>query len=174
MENTLHKRDYPECTDYVRAVIDRLRRVKPDLVATSQLRWFHPQRASDESPSAQGRAIGQALAKVPGAKVVIVDTPWSDRDIPGCLSRNQRDVRPCAIARGMVTWGGVPDRERAAAQAANAALLDFTRVLCDRHGCPAVSDGMIRYRDDHHLTATFARSLAPMLDRALRKVIANQ
>jgi hypothetical protein len=31
---------------------------------------------------------------------------------------------------------------------------------------------MIRYRDDHHFTATFARSLAPVLDRALQRVLA--
>ena len=109
-----------------------------------------------------------------GKKVVIVDTPWSDRDAPGCLSRNQRDVRPCAIPRAMTTWGGVPVREEAAARVADAALLDFTRLLCDRTSCPVAADGMIRYRDDHHLTATFARALAPTLDRALQRVLAGR
>jgi hypothetical protein len=75
------------------------------------------------------------------------------------------------VPRHMTTWGGVPDREQAAAKAANAALLDFTRVLCDRNSCPVAADGIIRYRDDHHFTATFARSLAPMLDRALQRVL---
>ena len=171
LRNTLQKRDYPECSDFVADAIARLKRLKPDLVITTQLRWLHPLAAADESPTAQGRAIGEALAQVPGTKVVIVDTPWNDKDAPACLSRNTRDVRTCAIPRSMTTWGGVPDREKAAAKAAGAALLDFTRVLCDRSSCPVAADGFIRYRDDHHFTATFARSLAPVLDKALQKVL---
>jgi hypothetical protein len=172
LENTIQKRDYPECTDFVQDAIRRLQRIRPDLVITSQLRWFHPQRSADESPTLQGQAIGRALDQVPGRKVIIVDTPWNDQDAPGCLSRNQRDVRACAVPRSMTTWGGVPEREEAAAKVADAALLDFTRVLCERGGCPVAADGMIRYRDDHHFTATFARSLAPVLDRALQRVLA--
>ncbi len=172
LRNTLQKRDYPECTDFVEDAIGKLKRLQPDLVITTQLRWFHPLRDADESPTAQGRAIGEALARVPGAKVVIVDTPWGDQDAPACLSRNRGDVRPCAVPRSMLTWGGVPEREKAAAKVADAALLDFSRVLCDRSSCPVAADGFIRYRDDHHLTASFARSLAPVLDKALQRVLA--
>jgi peptidoglycan/LPS O-acetylase OafA/YrhL len=174
LRNTLQKRDYPECTDFVEASIARLRRLEPDLVVTSQLRWFHPERSSDGSAVDQGEAIGEALRDVPGQKVVLVDTPWSDRDIPGCLSRNPGDVRACAIDRAMTTWGGVPDRERAAARVADGALLDLTRVLCERTSCPVAADGLIRYRDDHHLTATFSRALAPTLARAIDRVLASR
>lgn len=171
LENTLLKRDYPECTEFVASAIDKLRRIKPDLVITTQLRWLHPAKPADESPAAQGRAIGAALNQVSGAKAVIVDTPWNDEDAPACLSRHQRDVRPCAVPRYMLSYGGVPEREKAAAKTAGAALLDFTRILCDKTSCPVAADGMIRYRDDHHFTETFARSLAPTLDRALQKVL---
>jgi len=171
LRNTLQKREYPECSDFVASAIDKLKRLKPDLVITTQLRWLHPVRTEDESPAAQGQAIGRALGQVPGAKAVIVDTPWNDQDAPACLSRNQRDVRECAVPRSMMSWGGVPDREKAAARTAGAALLDFTRVLCERTSCPVAAEGIIRYRDDHHFTATFARSLAPMLDRALQRVL---
>ncbi|MFN8622317.1 MAG: acyltransferase family protein [Chloroflexota bacterium] len=173
LQNTLKKRDYPECTAYVRDAIDHLQRIAPDLVITTALRWFHPVDPADESPAAQGRAIGAALAQVPGRKVIIVDTPWSDQDTPACLSKHIADVRACAVPRAMTTWGGVPDREKAAAKVAGAALLDFTRVLCDRTSCPVEADGIIRYRDDHHFTETFARTLAPTLDRALQKVLAG-
>ena len=93
LRNTLQKRDYPECSDFVADAIDRLKRLKPDLVITTQLRWLHPLRTADESPTVQGRAIGEALDQVPGTKVVIVDTPWNDADAPACLSR-QRAGRP--------------------------------------------------------------------------------
>ena len=171
LRNTLLKRDYPECADFVASAIDKLGRIKPDLVINAQLRWLHPTDPADDSPVAEGQAIGRALDQVPGAKVVIVDTPWNDQDAPGCLAKHQQDVRACAIPRYMTTWGGVPDREQAAAKVAGAALLDFTRVLCDKTSCPVAADGFIRYRDDHHFTETFARSLAPTLDRAVQKVL---
>jgi hypothetical protein len=46
--------------------------------------------------------------------------------------------------------------------------VDLSDVICPTKGkCPAVVDGMIVYRDDHHLTATFAASLAPILAERL-------
>ena len=54
-------------------------------------------------------------------------------------------------------------------------MLDFNDLICGGKGrCPVVRDGIIVFRDHHHLTATFARSLAPALDRALQKVVAKQ
>ena len=37
--------------------------------------------------------------------------------------------------------------------------------------CQMARDGMILYRDNHHLTATFSIALAPALESALRPYI---
>ena len=37
--------------------------------------------------------------------------------------------------------------------------------------CQVVRDGMIIYRDNHHLTETFSASLAPALEAALRRYV---
>jgi hypothetical protein len=51
-------------------------------------------------------------------------------------------------------------------------LIDFGDVLCGGPGsCPVVRHDRIIFRDDHHLTATFSRWLAPDMDRSLAKVI---
>ena len=44
-----------------------------------------------------------------------------------------------------------------------ATMIDLTAVICPYVLCPAVHEGMITYRDAHHLTATFAESLADEL-----------
>ena len=55
-----------------------------------------------------------------------------------------------------------------AARLTGATLVDLSDVICPGKGtCPAVVDGMIVYRDDHHLTSTFAASLAPILGERL-------
>lgn len=37
--------------------------------------------------------------------------------------------------------------------------------------CPAVIGGVLVYRDRHHMTATYARSLAPILEQKLKELL---
>ena len=64
--------------------------------------------------------------------------------------------------------------ETRAAELAGVAMIDLAGRICTGSPCPAVVDNMIVYRDEHHLTATFSRSLGPALDRALEKVVERQ
>ncbi|MFO1540035.1 MAG: acyltransferase family protein [Chloroflexota bacterium] len=169
--NLSQKRAYPECGDFVRNTIERLRRAKPDLVVTSQLRFNYTARTQDESPVVQGEAIGRALRQVDAIRVVIVDTPWVRHDVPRCLSRNTVDVRACSASRWDLRLGGAPERDKAIARVGRATILDFSRIFCDKVYCPVAMDGYIRFRDDHHLTASYARSLAPTLGKALDKLV---
>ncbi len=171
--NLSQKRDYPECADFVRNSIERLQRIKPDLVLTSQLRFIYPAEPRGEDPIYQGELMGKAFRQLPGIRVVIAETPWVRHDVPGCLSRNQSDVRPCNADRWDLRLGGSLERQEKVAKVADAALIDFTRFFCDGAECPVAFDGYIRFRDDHHMTATFARSLAPYLGRALQRIVAD-
>lgn len=51
--------------------------------------------------------------------------------------------------------------------------MDMTTAVCPCDPCPAVVNRKIVYRDGHHLTATFARSLAPALDRAVAPLLVS-
>ena len=46
-------------------------------------------------------------------------------------------------------------------------LVDLTDYLCRRETCPVVIGGVDVYADSNHLTVTYARTLAPYLDRVL-------
>ena len=46
--------------------------------------------------------------------------------------------------------------------------VDLSDVICDADRCPATRGKYLVYRDTDHLTATFARALAPYLERAAR------
>ena len=103
---------------------------------------------------------------------MVADTPAADRDIPACLSAHPRDIRLCAIPRSSAFSGAMVARERAAARQTGAGLVDLALAVCPSDPCPAVVRGMIVLRDSHHLTATFSRSLAPVLDGALAEILA--
>ena len=48
--------------------------------------------------------------------------------------------------------------------------VDLTDAICRTTICPAMVDHLIVYRDNNHLTATFAAHIAPRMNAALRGV----
>jgi hypothetical protein len=63
-----------------------------------------------------------------------------------------------------VVDAGYAQLERDVAAATGARLLSLTDVICPDGTCPLVFGTTPVYRDDQHLTATFARGLAPTID----------
>ncbi len=169
----LLKRQYDECRTYDEATIARLQALRPDLTVVSMSRYaIHPVRAGDATIAAQAASFARMLERIPGRVAVIVDTPDGGRDIPACLSWHPDDVRLCAVPRSVAFADNLGAIERAATAATGDALIDLTSRVCRGDPCPVVVDDMIVFRDMRHLTATFARSLAPDLDRALARILA--
>ena len=86
---------------------------------------------------------------------------------PGCVSEDLQNLESCAFRR-------VRDRNREFdARAARAApgghLIDINGEICPGGLCRAVIGNALVYRDKSHLTATFARTLAPGIGRDLKK-----
>jgi hypothetical protein len=160
---------YPQCAAWDGNVQAALLKLHPNLTITLPFRWIFPVNAAQATPAKEGAAIGRELAPLSGQKVIFVDTPWSDRDAPACLAAHAQSA--CAIPKSQVWSGGVETREGAAARTAGGSWIDLTSEICDVYPCPVVTDGIVMFRDNHHLTATYARWLAPMVDAALQKVI---
>ena len=55
----------------------------------------------------------------------------------------------------------------AARRTPGAKMIDLTPYYCDKDTCPVVIGGVNVYRDDNHLTVTYAKTLAPYLYRAI-------
>ena len=121
----------------------------------------------DEDPTRQGEAMARLLLQIPGRVAIIADTPAASVDVPVCLSGHLDDITRCATSRLAAFGRQHLIRERTAAQAANATLVDLSDAICPGDPCQPVVRDMIVYRDDHHLTATFAASLAGLLEAAL-------
>lgn len=168
---SLHlEREYAECTRWRQAVLQALQRERPDLVLVSSSRWVHPVNPLDADLRRQGDAMARLLRLLPGRVVVIADTPLSFYDVPACLSRPVRPPDGCSTSRGYALTGHLM-RDKFAADLSGAWLIDPAEWLCGEAMCPAIIDWTIVYRDDHHLTATFARSLAPALDARLAEAL---
>lgn len=159
-------REYTECASWRENVVAELERLDPDLIVVSSSRWVHPVDPRDADRTRQADAMARLLGRLPGRVAIVADTPLPAVDVPACLSRPDRTPAACSTGRGYALTAHLL-RDGPAAATAGAALIDPSVWLCDDGSCPAVIDGTIAWRDDHHVTATMARRLAPFLERAL-------
>lgn len=101
-----------------------------------------------------------------GIKPILVqDTPYPGQDIPTCLSRSYTNIQQCS-----------PGVSAAYRDDMQQMLVDFdhegNQVLwvkkwfCTALSCPTVVGNVLVYRDDNHMTVTYASLIAPLLDAA--------
>ena len=166
-----YQRTYTECATWRQTVVRKLQALRPDLVIVSFVRDLETSTASDPDPVKQGLALATLLNQVPGSKAIIVDTPSSQYNVPACISSHVSDVRPCQTLKATAVGSDPGIVEATAASATGATLIDLTSRICPWDTCPVVLNGMIIYRDSHHLTATFSGSLANPLGEALVGVL---
>jgi len=162
-----YQRMYTECDTWRANVVAKLKALKPDLVIESSIRDLVTTNAIDKDPVHQGEAMARLLDEVPGQKVIIVDTPISKYNVPTCVSKYRKDVRPCETSRSFALGSSPGVVESTAAAAIGASLVDVTPLMCPGDPCPVLIDGMIVYRDNQHMTATFAASLRAYVEAAL-------
>ncbi len=112
----------------------------------------------------------KTLARVIAAgldAVVIRDTPASEEDIPSCVSEDLQNLESCAFKR--VHDPNIEFDVRAAKSTPGVHLIDITDEICPGDLCRAVIGNALVYRDKAHLTATFARTLAPWIEKGIKE-----
>ncbi|HXG27092.1 MAG TPA: acyltransferase family protein [Candidatus Binatia bacterium] len=167
MFSEILKRPFRECEIWKEAVLQRLNELRPDLTIVVVAHEMTPLQPEDADPVRQGRALARYLERFPGEKAVIVDGPESNFDVPACLASHRDRVEACQTPRRDAADADHALLEQTATEASGALLVDMTDRLCTPEVCPAVIDRMIVYRDNQHLTATYAEALAPVLEARL-------
>jgi peptidoglycan/LPS O-acetylase OafA/YrhL len=168
----------PECDTWNRTVISRLVKNPPDLVVISMSRWIYSSDPGSQTVLAQTSALIRMIGKIPKASkvVIIADPPLPTANkVPTCLSKPNPgfyDYRTCSYTRTTGFGSYMGQREKAAAKASGAGLIDLTSTICPGTGnCPVVQHDMIMWRDQHHLTATYSTSLGPAIDAQLVDIL---
>jgi hypothetical protein len=168
--NLALKREYRECTAFNEATVARLNQIKPALTIIVNRRTFRPIEENITSALA-GAALGEMVARIPGATVILVDTPDPGRDVPACLSKHPSDIRACLFTQDAADNREIGIAERVAAEVSGATLIDLTSEICDAWPCSPISESVLIYRDEDHMTETFSRSLAAPLGVEIAKLL---
>ncbi|ROS27934.1 acyltransferase family protein [Cellulomonas sp. PhB150] len=100
-----------------------------------------------------------------GTRVVVLgDTPWMAKDIPECVAEHTDAwATTCSVPRAAAVERSALAQQQAAAERADVPLIDLDDYVCPGSTCPAIIGDVLVWRDAHHLTATYARTLAPRL-----------
>jgi peptidoglycan/LPS O-acetylase OafA/YrhL len=133
--------------------------------------------ASDGYPSEQDAAVAgyrEAWSEMleRGIPVItVVDNPVWETDPNKCL--RTRALSECDGPRSELIVADDPLRD-AASGLSGVTLLDFTDVFCGPDVCSPVVGGANVYRDQDHITVTFADTLSPWYTEAISEALAGR
>ena len=101
------------------------------------------------------------------------DTPWLVRNgdpfVPSDCLANGGDATTCGTPRALVL-DDVNPAANLPKRFPQMNMIDMSGALCRYDYCRAAEGNILIYRDSHHLSATYVRSLAPELGRSIGAV----
>jgi peptidoglycan/LPS O-acetylase OafA/YrhL len=159
---------YPQCHDWVMRVKKKVIEDKPDAVFTNSTRPrdYEP---GDWVPPTYPPIFDEFLAN-DIAVLGIRDTPWPHNakgliDTPTCLA-DGGSATECATPRAAAL---APEDPALALETTRPMFhaLDMSNGVCDVDLCPAIVGNIVVYKDWHHLSATYVRSLTDELGRQM-------
>ncbi|WP_309067382.1 acyltransferase family protein [Microbacterium sp.] len=160
--------------EYRRTLISELRDGGYDLVLATARR--SPEVTHGQDPSLP--LIAEALRAVAdsGAQVVALsDNPYLSESADACIAAAEdlTSAKSCEMTRDEALAFSDPLPAAVEAAGAGVHLVDLTTAYCDDDRCPLVVGNVVVYRDRHHITATFARTLGPFLAREIDRMLAD-
>lgn len=163
---------YDQCDTYRTWAMQQIKQIKPKLVILSGLLdtpILDPDTGK-EMPGAKGTKLfkdGAArtlekLHSLTDEVDIISDQSRLPKDAGTCLGSRTANLSTCAESPDKVTVARDAVWKSTAAKH-GADYINMQPWECHDDVCPIVVDGTIVYRDDHHLTTTYAERLRPVL-----------
>jgi peptidoglycan/LPS O-acetylase OafA/YrhL len=175
------KRPLRECVSWRAEAIRRIIALRPDVVIIANAEFYlrPTQVGAVPVPLAEWRAGLQETVQrfdSAGLRTILVrDVPAPGYDVPTCLSR--------AVTRGLGEASCPVDPARAintdavlaemdvVKGAKRAARLDLTDQFCSHGRCDVVRHGVVMYRDDNHMSVTYADAIEPVIEARLKALV---
>lgn len=159
------------CGPWREAVIEEIRADPPEVVILAGFAFYNSVSAPEPGTFWQSALQTTVDALGDGSRIAIfADTP-NMPDTPAiCLSAHLDDVADCTWPTAKVLR---PVLRTAEQNVTGAKWIDFGRYICNTETCPPIIGNTLVYRDANHLTATFSRSLAPVVGLKVMSLLAS-
>lgn len=167
-----------DCSEWNRNAISWLLQIKPDLVVSAQSIAHTALGTADQEVGAELLSEGLATfwrrLEQRGSRIIAIkDTPWMGRNIPDCLSRPDASIDQCVRPRAQAVDFRADPLVLGIGKMPSVGMIDLNDAVCDAAECKAVVGNVLVWRDSHHFTATFSRSLAPAVDEFVEAFLSS-
>ena len=176
----------PSCSTWRSRALEWIAENEPQLVMLSsagrQYKLVDAKGAlvPDESRTQHWQdGLARVLQAIPTTTtaVVLADTPQLKANPASCLPEHPRDISACVTARDVAAGTELDDAERTTAEHEGAIFDSLNDKVCSYDPCPVVIEEVMMWRNNAHITATFAALLAPsmgdVLERAYQQHLAR-
>ncbi|GAA2000657.1 acyltransferase family protein [Brevibacterium samyangense] len=169
----LHEDPEFPCVEPNEKTLDRILEMQPEKVLMTNLAVDDLAPDSDEEPrGTQGFVDVMEPMVDEGIDVVALrdtPTPVDEENVPDCVSANLYDLAECAIPRAESRefTDANAALEAAAERVEGVRFESLTDEFCTETECPAVIGNVLVYRDQNHISATYARTLVEPLAEML-------
>lgn len=171
-------RRYRQCSDYREAMLSRIVAQRPRAVILSSFDAYmkidggdeHESQVSEEAWTEGLRRTYARFDKAGIPVIVIRGTPRVPFDVPSCLSRKEDHLfmaTECTFTLDRAFIARARQAQDVAARGLNVKFVDMMDQVCGGKSCATMRGGLVMFTDDNHLTASFARSLGPVLGERL-------
>lgn len=155
-------KDFVECDAWKRKGLEWILAEKPDLVVISESPNHRTGGMSArQSQDAVARGVVAMADRVLDAGIpvaLIKHTPWLGVNAPQCMSKPGATEGNCEGERRSAVRDAALNM--AARMDPRLTLLSFDDAFCQGERCPVVIGNVFVYRDQHHMTATYSRTLS--------------
>ena len=167
-------REYTVCTQWRKNALRYVAALKPVVLLLGSTSTYGFTRA--QWIDGTRKVLRRVAGAVPDI-FIIRATPHLAFDGPACLMQQRwlgiwKSLHTCS------SWGPGPTNDavyrwqsKVAGEFGNVHMLDLDSLVCPHDVCKAERDGIVVFRDSQHMTASFARSLAPAMAQRIQAVM---
>jgi peptidoglycan/LPS O-acetylase OafA/YrhL len=164
-------RAYTECTTWRNEVLQEIAEIRPALVILGVARHYSPIYGFTVYSSQWMNGLSQMVSEIRtlGSRVLVMGPiPKPSFTVTSCLSENLSTAENCASPRdSAVDIPGMREEETAVVNAGGSYVNTLFWFCTTESICPPIVDGVLVYRDDNHITATYASFLTTPVEAAL-------
>ncbi|WP_300678212.1 acyltransferase family protein [Nocardioides sp.] len=171
---TIGGADFPTCASFRRWSVQRIAELKPDAVIVGYrgLNETSPMsgRTMDETWTFGVRRLITQITPSAGKVIVLGDVPTRAESLDTCATTPGNTLASCAIP---ATGSGITSNAltRAALSGTSATYVDTVGLVCADGTCPAAVGTTWTYRDQDHLTASWAQHVTAQLGEDLGRIV---
>jgi hypothetical protein len=172
----------PNCPIWRKQSIAELVRVHPDIIVVAGTRGFATVDNSGQVATGDFRTrmwiqgmkrTFKQLVPAAGHVIYLADLPSAGVVPPVCLSAHMKSILACATPVDQAISYPWLNTEITTAASMGADFIDPERWVCPTSPCLPVLGNLLVYRDQGHLTATFAGALWKKMEQAVLRAIAQ-